>query len=70
MSATKGFWKHVENGCVYAVKSTTFGDVLGAVGPLDPADLKTLDDYEYGSKIIIWLKRAIVEHKLVRFNPV
>ena len=69
MGATKGFWKHVENGCVYAVKSTTFGEVLGADGPLDPACLGGLDDYEYGSKILIWIKRMMAEHKLRRFNP-
>ena len=67
MSAVKGFWQHT-NGTIYAVKSDTFGKLLGGVGPLDPDDIHDLDDYDYKPAIIRWLEEAIGQHKLHRVD--
>ena len=69
MSSVKGFWQHVENGFIYAVESTAFGEVVGGIGPLDAEHLLELDDYEYGTKINVWLKEALAQQKLHRINP-
>ena len=63
----KGFWQH-ENGKVYAIESTTMGEILGAAGPLKPDELGDLEDYEYGPAILEWIQRAIAEHKLHRMK--
>ena len=68
MRTIKGFWQHT-NGKVYAIESTTLGEIVGAAGPLDVDDLGDLDDYNYKQAIIEWVKRAIAEHKLRRINP-
>jgi hypothetical protein len=67
--ADKGFWQHVETGQIYAVKSTPFGEVLGADGPLNPNDLRDLDSYNYGRKILQWMQRAVANNRLRRINP-
>ena len=69
MGALRCFWQHVDNGNIYAVESTTFGDVIGGVGPLGPENLANLDDYEYTPRINQWLKAAFAEGKLRRFKP-
>lgn len=69
MNTIKGFWQHV-NGRVYAVESDTFGNILGGVGPLDTDDLCDLQDYDYRPAIVDWLRDALAQHKLRRFNPV
>ncbi len=69
MGRVKGFWQHVENGCIYAIESTPFGEVIGGIGPLNPDDLLELDDYEYGTRINTWLKEALAGQKLRRINP-
>ncbi len=69
MGGIKGFWRHIENGCIYAIESTPFGRVLGAVGPLEPENLRDLGDYTYTEKINIWVEQAFIENKLRRFNP-
>ena len=69
MSATKDFWKHVENGRIYAIKCSCFGTILGAEGPLNPDRLPDLDDVEYGKDILIWVETTMAEGKLRRFNP-
>ena len=69
MATTKGFWQHSPTGKIYAVKSTTFGKIVGGVGPLDPADLHDLDDYDYTPAILEWLERVVAEHKLRRIHP-
>jgi hypothetical protein len=69
MGGIKGFWRHIENGSVYAIENTPFGEVLGAVGPLDPENLLDLEKYDYTQRIIIWIKQALAENKLRRFNP-
>ena len=69
MGGIKGFWRHIENGCIYAIEHTPFGDVTGAVGPLDPDALKALDDYTYTGKILVWIEEALAQNKLRRFNP-
>ncbi len=63
----KSFWQHT-NGKVYAVRSDSYGHLTGAAGPLDPDDLKRLDDYHYGQGIIDWIERAMAERKLRRIN--
>ena len=64
----KNYWQHT-NGSVYAIRSNSFGHITGAAGPLDPDDLKGLDDYQYGPGIVDWVKEAIAQRKLRRVNP-
>lgn len=68
-TADKGFWEHIETGQIYAVKSTPFGEVIGADGPLDPNDLRDLDSYKYGRKILLWMQRAVANNRFRRINP-
>ncbi|MHC5139824.1 MAG: hypothetical protein ACYSOF_08080 [Planctomycetota bacterium] len=68
MSATKGFWKHAENGRIYAIECTPFGQIVGACGPLDPYNLPDLETIEYGGDILIWVESTMAEGKLRRFN--
>jgi len=68
MNTIKGFWQH-RNGKIYAVESDTFGKIIGGVGPLDPDDLRDLDDYDYKPAIIGWVADAVAKHKLHRINP-
>jgi len=68
VGTVKGFWRH-SNGKIYAIESTTFGEIVGGAGPLDPDELRDLDDYDYRPAIVRWLKRAVAEHKLRRINP-
>ncbi len=69
MGAVKGFWQHT-NGKIYAVKSDSFGKIIGAVGPLDPDDLHDLDEYDYKLAIVDWIRDAFACHKLHRINPI
>jgi len=68
MNAIKGFWQH-RNGKIYAIKSDTFGNILGGAGPLDSDNLKGLDSYDYKPAIVDWLKDAITQKQLRRINP-
>lgn len=68
MNTIKGFWEH-QNGKIYAVQSDTFGNIYGAVGPLDPNNLQSLDEYDYKPAIIDWVKDALKHKKLRRINP-
>ena len=68
MKMIKGFWQH-ENGKIYAVKSTTFGKIIGGVGPLNHDDLCDLEDYDYKPAIKEWLEQAVAKHKLHRIEP-
>ena len=68
MSATKGFWKHIENGRIYAIECTPFGEIVGAYGPLDPENLPDLEEVEYSKDILIWIESTMSEGKLHRFN--
>jgi hypothetical protein len=68
MTMIKGFWQH-RNGKIYAIKSDSFGKIVGGVGPLDPDDLHDLDEYDYKPAIVQWLKRAIEKHELHIINP-
>jgi len=54
MKTIRGFWQHT-NGDIYAIESTTFGKIVGGVGPLDHDDLRDLDDYDYKPAIIGFL---------------
>jgi len=67
MSTIKGFWQHT-NGRIYAIESDTFGNIIGGVGPLDPNDLRDLDDYEYKGAIVGWIQDAVAQRKLHRIN--
>ena len=69
MQTIKGFWQH-ENGKIYAVESTTLGEIVGGAGPVDPDNLEDLEDYDYRPAIIEWLERALAEKKLHRIKPV
>jgi hypothetical protein len=64
----KGFWQHV-GGKVYAVRSDTFGHITGAAGPLDPQQLRDLNDYDYQPGMIGWIVRAIARREISRMNP-
>ena len=68
MQTIKGFWQH-ENGGIYAVESTTLGKIVAGAGPLDPNNLRDLDDYHYKPAVVEWLERAIAEKKLHRMKP-
>lgn len=64
----KGFWQH-KNGKIYAIMSTSFGEIIGGAGPLESNQLQSLDSYDYKPAIVRWLKRAIAQHKLHKINP-
>ncbi len=68
MNTIKGFWQH-QNGKIYAVQSDTFGNIYGAVGPLDPDNLRNLDEYDYKPAIIDWVTDALKHKKLRRIEP-
>jgi hypothetical protein len=68
MKTVKGFWQHV-NGKIYAVESTPFGKIIGGVGPLDPDNLRDLEEYEYKPAINEWLEQALTERKLHSYKP-
>jgi hypothetical protein len=68
MSTIRGFWQHA-NGKIYAIESDTFGKILGAAGPLDPNDLRDLDDYDYRPAITGWVANALAQRALHRINP-
>lgn len=64
----KTLWQHT-NGRLYAVEHDTFGHILGAAGPLNPDDLRDLDEYRYGPGIIDWVEQAIRRSALHRVSP-
>ena len=68
MSSTKGFWKHADNGKIYAIECTPFGTIIGACGPLDPDNLPNLEEVDYGKDTLIWVETTMAEGKLHRFN--
>jgi hypothetical protein len=68
MATIRGFWQHT-NGKVYAVESDTYGKILGAAGPLDPNDLRDLDEYDYRPAITGWVADAVARQALRRINP-
>lgn len=68
MKTVKGFWQHV-NGKIYAVESTSFGEIIGGVGPLDPDNLRDLEEYDYKPAINEWLEQALAERKLRKIKP-
>jgi len=67
MQTIKGLWQH-ENGKVYAVQSTTIGEIVGAAGPFDPHDIGDLENYDYTPAIVDWVKQALAEKKLHRYR--
>jgi hypothetical protein len=66
--STKGFWKHVDNGKIYAIECTPFGTIIAAAGPLDPYNLPDLEEIDYDKDILIWVETTMAEGKLHRFN--
>ena len=68
MSSTKGFWKHADNGKIYAIECTPFGTIIGACGPLDRDNLPDLEEVDYGKETLIWVETTMAEGKLHRFN--
>ena len=68
MSSTKGFWKHADNGKIYAIECTPFGTIIAAAGPLDPYNLPDLEEIDYDKDILIWVETTMAEGKLHRFN--
>jgi hypothetical protein len=63
----KGFWQH-KNGKIYAIMSTSFGEIIGGAGPLEPNQLQSLESYDYKPAIVQWLKTAIAQHELHKIN--
>jgi len=68
MAAVKGFWQHT-NGTIYAVKSDSFGNIIGGAGPLNPDNLYKHDEFEYRPAIDDRLEEAFAPYKLHRINP-
>jgi hypothetical protein len=64
----KTLWQHA-NGTLYAVEHDSFGHIIGAAGPLDPWDLRDLDEYRYRPGVITFVRHAIRRHELQRVNP-
>jgi len=63
----KTLWQHT-NGQLYAVDHDTFGHVIGAVGPLDPDNVRDLTEYRYGPGIINWIEQALRRNALHRIS--
>ena len=68
MSDAKGFWKHTENGRVYAIECTPFGQIKAACGPLDPDNLPNLDEIEWCRDILIWIETTMGEGTTFHFT--
>jgi hypothetical protein len=64
----KTLWQHT-NGQLYAVDHDSFGHIIGAVGPLDPDNVRDLAEYRYGPGVVAWIKQAIERNTLRRINP-
>ena len=67
MQTIKGFWQH-ENGEIYVIESTTLGKIVGGAGPIDPDNLRNLDEYDCRPAIVEWLERAVAGRKLHRIG--
>ena len=61
----KTLWQHT-NGQLYAVDHDTFGHIIGAVGPIDPDNVRDLTEYRYGQGIVNWVEQAIRRNALRR----
>jgi len=61
----KTLWQHT-NGQLYAVNHDSFGHIIGAVGPLDPDNVRDLSEYHYGQGIVNWVEQAIRRNALRR----
>ncbi|MHC4758124.1 MAG: hypothetical protein ACYTE8_05680 [Planctomycetota bacterium] len=68
MSTTKDFWQDEKSGKIYAIESTTFGEIVGAAGPFEEHELKDLQDYDYKPAIVDFLKQALEEKRLRRIT--
>ncbi len=64
----KTLWQHT-NGQLYAVDHDSFGHIIGAVGPLNPDNVRDLSEYRYGPGIVSWVEQAIRKNALRRINP-
>jgi len=63
----KTLWQH-ENGQLYAIDHDSFGHIIGAVGPIEPDNVRDLPEYRYGRGIIHWLEQAIQRNTLHRVH--
>jgi hypothetical protein len=63
----KTLWQH-QNGGLYAIDHDSFGHIIGAVGPIEPYNLRDLADYRYGRGIVHWVEQAIERKTLRRIN--
>jgi hypothetical protein len=64
----KTLWQHA-NGTLYAVEHDSLGHITGAAGPLDPWDLRDLDEYRYGPGVINFVRYAIRRRVMRRVDP-
>jgi hypothetical protein len=65
----KGFWRHIATGDIYAVESTSFGQVMGGVGPMAANELIKLETYEYKQDVKEFLQEAIDKGRMRKFEP-
>ena len=65
----KGFWLHTTTGDIYAVESTSFGQVIGGVGPLKANELIDLELYDYKQDIKEFLQEAFDKNRMRKFEP-
>ena len=69
MTTVKGFWRHIATGDIYAIESTSFGEVIGGVGPLAANELIDLETYDYKQDIIEFLQEALDKNRMRKFEP-
>jgi len=69
VTTVKGFWRHIATDDIYAIESTSFGQVIGGVGPLAANELIDLGAYEYKQDIREFLQEAIDKDRMCKFEP-
>lgn len=69
MTTVKGFWRHIATDDIYAIECTSFGQVVGGVGPMAANELIALEAYEYKQDIKEFLQEAIDKNRMRKFEP-
>ncbi len=69
ISMVKGFWQHIATGDIYAIECTSFGEVVGGVGPLAANELIDLERYEYKQDVKEFLQEAIDRGRMRKYEP-